>query len=92
MANIDFRSASRELAPQLQPRPRMRSVFSRTTGTSPFHPRFPAGVLEFDGSGRQTGALRGKMRDLGHGNVITRSYVVRYKSSSLIAQPPAARR
>ena len=41
IASIDWRSASRVLRSQRQPSARMRSVSSRTIGTSPFQPRSP---------------------------------------------------
>ena len=41
IASIDWRSASRVLRSQRQPSERIRSVLSRTIGTSPFQPRSP---------------------------------------------------
>src|SRR5262249_29403919 len=41
IASIESRSASRDPALHVQPSRRIRPVSSGTTGTSPFHPRFP---------------------------------------------------
>ena len=70
IAVIDSRSASAEPPVGASRAPRIRSVSSRTTGTSPFQPRSPARRRSSTVARVEAEHLERELGDLAHGDVV----------------------